>query len=385
MIKYDLVVVGAGPGGSTAAYVASRLGLKVLIVDRFNFPRHKPCGGGLTPKTITLMHSLNIDPEPIIRNECLNVALVNWAGTYIMNNYDGREPLITVTSRDYFDHYLLKTSLSQGVEFVKDRIIGIEETQNGVIVKGLSNEYVGNYVIGADGANSIISQYIGNDIRRGRAIALMTIAHGNMPHDDVCVIDMTRIMWGYAWSFPRGRGEYDVGLGSLKWGNYREQLRNYVRELSLKEGIIYGHPIPIKPRRNIASKRVLLIGDAGGFADPTTGEGIFYAMYTGILAALAVGKSRLMEPSLVYSDFIKPLINNLKLAYRLSLTIYGIDTLIMSNYFGITAFSYEGTLRLISRVMNGKSWYIDAFKSIMKPGLHVRLIGNKYRNNDYYF
>lgn len=378
MTRYDLIIVGAGPGGSTAAYVVSKLGLKVLILDRFNFPRYKPCGGGLTPKTIALMHGLNIDPEPVIRNGCTETALINWAGTYMVSNYDNNEPIISVTSRDHFDYYLLNTSLMQGVEFLKDRVVGIKETKDGVVVRGFNDEYVGNYVIGADGANSIISQSIGNDINGGRAIALMTIAHGRVLHDNVCVIDMTRIKWGYAWSFPRGKGEYDVGIGSLRWSNYRDYLRNYVKELSLKEGVIYGHPIPIRPKGRLASKRVLLVGDAGGFADPTTGEGIFYAMYTGTLAALAIGKARLREPSLTYLDLIKPLVKNLRLAYELSLTVYGIDTLVMSNYFGITAFSYEGTLRLISRVMSGRSWYVDALKSLIKPNLHVKLISKSH-------
>ncbi len=371
-----MVIVGAGPGGSTAALVASKLGLRVLLIDRFQFPRIKPCGGGLTPKTLALMRGLDIDPEPIIRNRCFKVALTNWAGTYLLSNHYGDEALIGVTSREEFDNYLLNEALKHGVDFVKDRVTGIEETPSGVRVKGLSNEYLGSYVIGADGANSVVSRNIGND-RAGEALALMTIAHGGQHADDICLIDMTRIKWGYAWSFPRGRGEYDVGLGSLKWGNYREELRRYVKELSMSEGVIYGHPIPIKPRGRVVSKNVFLVGDAGGFADPTTGEGIFYAMYTGAWAALTIKKSKLTNPTLVYRDLVQPLIRNLRLAYGLSTTVYGLDTLVMSRYLGLTAFSYEGTRRLISRVMSGKSWYVDALKSLVKPSLHVRLLSNK--------
>ncbi len=124
----------------------------------------------------------------------------------------------------------------------------------------MNNTYLGKYVIAADGANSVIARQLGNDIRRGTAMAFMTIAHGNYP-DDVCVIDMTRIKWGgYSWIFPRGGngGEYDVGIGSIHWGgNYRTQLIKYVSDVGLREGgEIRGHPIPIKARDRIVSKHI---------------------------------------------------------------------------------------------------------------------------------
>jgi geranylgeranyl reductase family protein len=344
---YDAIVVGAGPAGSMAAYTAARLGLRVLIVDRFRFPRIKPCGGGLTQKSVALLHSVGIDVEPAIRDSCGRVVLVNNAGSFVITS---DEPIISVVSRDEFDNYLLTKALDEGVDYVVDRVVAVHNDGDWVSVIGMNNTYVGKYVIAADGVNSVIAKGLGNNIRKGVAIAFMTIAHGEHL-SDVCVLDMTRARWGYSWVFPRGGNEYDVGIGSLQWGDYRQRLIEYVNTLKMKMGAVLGHPIPIRHRDRIVIKRIALVGDAGGFADPTTGEGIFYAMYTGIAAALALGKSRASgEFAGNYLRLVRPLIRNLSLAYYISLGTYGIDNLVMGR-LGVTAFSMIDTGNLIKKVM----------------------------------
>ncbi|MFB6470702.1 MAG: geranylgeranyl reductase family protein [Vulcanisaeta sp. AZ3] len=344
---YDAIVVGAGPAGSMAAYTAARLGLRVLIIDRFRFPRIKPCGGGLTQKSVTLLHSVGIDVEPVIRDSCGRVVLVNNAGSFVITS---DEPIISVVSRDEFDNYLLTKALDEGVDYVVDRVVAVHNDGDWVSVIGMNNTYVGKYVIAADGVNSVIAKGLGNNIRKGVAIAFMTIAHGEHL-SDVCVLDMTRARWGYSWVFPRGGNEYDVGIGSLQWGDYRQRLIEYVNTLKMKMGAVLGHPIPIRHRDRIVIKRIALVGDAGGFADPTTGEGIFYAMYTGIAAALALGKSRASgEFAGNYLRLVRPLIRNLSLAYYISLGTYGIDNLVMGR-LGVTAFSMIDTGNLIKKVM----------------------------------
>ncbi|BDR91614.1 geranylgeranyl reductase family protein [Vulcanisaeta souniana] len=358
---YDLVIVGAGPAGSTAAYVAARLGLRVLIIDRFRFPRMKPCGGGLTQKSSLLLRNLGIDLSSVIKYECRRVAVINNAGSFVLTD---NEPIISVVSRNEFDNYLLTSALEEGADYVIDRITSFNVGNDHVNVVGVGNTYIGKYVIAADGANSIIAKRLGNDIRKYNAIAYMTISHGN--YDDLCMIDMTRIKWGYSWVFPRGGNEYDVGIGSILWSNYRTQLIKYVSEVGLNAGVVLGHPIPIRPRKILTSKRIVLTGDAGGFADPTTGEGIFYAMYTGTLAVLALRRSsNPSEFSRNYLRLIEPVIKNLSLAYYLSLSVYGIDHLAMGR-LGISAFSMPNTRGLIRRIMSGKTWYSQVPLSLLR-------------------
>ena len=350
---YDVIVIGAGPSGSIAAYVAAKLGLRVLVLDRFRFPRIKPCGGGLTQKSVALLRSLGIELDSVIRDKCRRVALINSAGSFLITD---NEPVISVVSRDEFDNYLLSNALETGADYIVDRAVRVDVGNDGVNVIGVNNAYVGKYVIAADGANSIVARQLGNDLRRGAAMAFMTIARGNYL-DDLCVIDMTRIKWGYSWIFPRGNGEYDVGIGSIRWEDYRPLLINYVHDVGMQEGEIRGHPIPIRVRDRIVSRRIVLVGDAAGLADPTTAEGIFYAMYSGALAALAVRRSS--NPANLannYLGLINPLIKNLSLAYYLSLGTYGIDHLAMGR-LGISAFSMPSTRNLVKRIMSGRTWY----------------------------
>ncbi|MGC9154010.1 MAG: FAD-dependent monooxygenase, partial [Vulcanisaeta sp.] len=157
---YDVIVVGAGPSGSVAAYVAARLGLRVLILDRFRFPRIKPCGGGLTQKSIALLRGLGIDLDGVIRDTCRKVVVINNAGSFLLTD---NEPIISVVSRDEFDNYLLSNALEMGAEYIVDRVIRIDAHEDYVNVVGINNTYTGKYVIAADGANSIIAKQLGND------------------------------------------------------------------------------------------------------------------------------------------------------------------------------------------------------------------------------
>ncbi|GAB6944355.1 geranylgeranyl reductase family protein [Vulcanisaeta sp. JCM 14467] len=359
---YDVIVVGAGPSGSIAAYVATRLGLRVLVLDRFRFPRIKPCGGGLTQKSVALLRSLGIELNGVIRGRCRRVALINSAGSFLITD---DEPIVNVVSRDEFDNYLLSNALEAGADYIVDRVVRVDVNNDRVNVIGVNNAYVGKYVIAADGANSIVAKQLGNNLRRDAAMAFMTIARGNYL-DDLCVIDMTRIRWGYSWVFPRGGGEYDVGIGSIRWEDYRPLLINYVHDIDMREGEVRGHPIPIRARDRIVSRRIALVGDAAGLADSTTGEGIFYAMYSGALAALALrSSSSPAEFASNYLEIITPLIRNLSLAYYLSLGTYGIDHLVMGR-LGLSAFSMPSTRNLIKRIMSGKTWYYQVPMSMIK-------------------
>lgn len=134
----------------------------------------------------------------------------------------------------------------------------------------------------------------------------------------------------------------------------------------MREGEVRGHPIPIRARDRIVSRRIALVGDAAGLADSTTGEGIFYAMYSGALAALALrSSSSPAEFASNYLEIITPLIRNLSLAYYLSLGTYGIDHLVMGR-LGLSAFSMPSTRNLIKRIMSGKTWYYQVPMSMIK-------------------
>ena len=207
--KYDLIVVGSGPAGSTAAIMASRLGLKVLILDKAQHPRIKPCGGGLTPKSMNLLKWLRIDIDDLVLNECRDVYITNYAGTFMLRS---STPLISVTRREEFDKRLFDEA-SKGAEYENKEVVRVINHKNHVETITRSGEtFMSNMVIAADGAPSRVAASLGL-INDKSAAAVMTIAKG--PSDLPCLLDFTAIRYGYAWIFPQSDGHYDVGLGSI--------------------------------------------------------------------------------------------------------------------------------------------------------------------------
>ncbi|OYT26267.1 MAG: geranylgeranyl reductase, partial [Thermoprotei archaeon ex4572_64] len=238
---HDLIVIGAGPAGSTSSYIASLLGLKTLIIDFQEFPRFKPCGGGLTVKSLKLLESLDIDIDSIVEKYCKRVYLITYSGVYELVS---SEPIITTVSREVFDKHLLQHALDQGVEFMLDKIVSIECRSDEVIVRGLRDIYRAKVLIGADGAFSITAKFLGNHVcMRDCAIAYMSYVEDS--HIDYAVLDFTRIKYGYAWIFPK-RNSLNIGVGSLRIENYTKVLIDYVSELNLKLRFVRGYPLPIK-------------------------------------------------------------------------------------------------------------------------------------------
>lgn len=357
---HDLIVIGAGPAGSTSSYIASLLGLKTLIIDFQEFPRFKPCGGGLTVKSLKLLESLDIDIDSIVEKYCKRVYLITYSGVYELVS---SEPIITTVSREVFDKHLLQHALDQGVEFMLDKIVSIECRSDEVIVRGLRDIYRAKVLIGADGAFSITAKFLGNHVcMRDCAIAYMSYVEDS--HIDYAVLDFTRIKYGYAWIFPK-RNSLNIGVGSLRIENYTKVLIDYVSELNLKLRFVRGYPLPIKPRKIIAHKNIMLTGDAAGFVDPTTGEGIFNAMYSGLIAALCSYKALKLntKPSSLYLELIKPLVRNLRLGMYLALGLYINDIQLLSRYFNYSIFS---NTNLTLSIVSGKVSYVNVIKRIMK-------------------
>ncbi len=307
---YDLVIVGAGPAGSAAALVANRLGLKVLVVDRLQPPREKPCGGGLTPRTWKLLERLGV--EYPVYGACKAIETRAAGYKYVLQ----KEPIL-VTRRPDFDYALLRQS---GVDFVKDQVVSV----NGNAVVGKSGEYQGKVIIGADGATSTVARSIGITNYRGHkthAIAYMTIAKG--PPSDSCVIDFDVVVnttkrVGYAWIFPLGEGaNIGAGVGWGPWIDMRRLVIDYAEKAGYKAGDVLGHPLSLGYVAGVGNRNVLLAGEAAGLVDATTGEGIYYAISTGVAAAVATyialkihGNEKHAHG--IYKEMIRPYVEEVK-------------------------------------------------------------------------
>ena len=306
-MKYDVIIVGGGPAGSTAAKILSEKGVKTLLIDKDRFPRDKPCGGGLPCRAIQRF--------PYIKKEGL-IESYSYGGYayYQISKYElqhiGDDPLIGMVIRKKFDHGLIKIAIDSGCEIKQNsRVIDAKITDKKAKVFLENGESVDSeIIIGADGVNSVIAKKTGlrsRDFQRGICV-LQEFKTGERVVEEyftekrLCYIHSRfKDVSGYGWVFPK-KDHINIGIGEMirssrnsRKVNLLEVYKEYIKMLKhqkiipkdLKVGRCIGGALPIYPLEKTYSHRVILVGDAAGIISCTTGEGIYYAMSSGEHAA----------------------------------------------------------------------------------------------------
>jgi geranylgeranyl reductase family protein len=336
---YDVIVVGAGPGGATAARFCAQAGLHTLLVEKERFPRYKPCAGSLSPKTIRL---LEFDLSPVVENAIYGVKF-----TYCLKEpifIKSTQPIVFMVMRDRFDQFLVRKALEQGVNFLEGEKV-FKVKGNGDVVElelARGDKLRCNYLIGADGPSSIVAKSISLLPSRsnGRGIGLEAEIPFesviDFPREDLhhAHLDFGRIPNGYGWIFPKREG-LSVGIGGMfregEKMNPRKYFTTFLKGLTYfnegKIGRVMGHLLPFfyDERQRVSEGKILLVGDAGCLMDPLTGEGIYQAIQSGMLAAKAVIQSKIkgISPSAPYQSAVREIIfENLKWALNISQVIY---------------------------------------------------------------
>lgn len=328
---YDVCVIGAGPAGCSAAYQLSQSGLSVLLIDKSEFPRVKPCAGGVTIKSI---QALPYAITPVIRRICRNIVIGN--GQTKKTMFSGKSPLCAMTIRSEFDTFCLQKTIERGVIFeVHSKIVSIETTDQHIEIKTSRSIIFAKYLLGADGVNSTVRKLtnVFSDIKKATAVeGKVYLSESQMPDLE---IDFGYVKNGYGWIFPK-HDHINIGLYSYnpeeKLG--RSRLEEYTKAkfpgYYLKE--IEGFQMGISTQKYIPkSSNIFLIGDAAGLVDSLLGEGIFNAIKSGQLVAEAIinatkdGSSALQNFSLQLEKLQKDLdicqnsadwfYNNLKKGY----------------------------------------------------------------------
>ena len=299
-LKFDVLVVGAGPAGSFAARLLARQGRRVALLDRENFPRDKVCGGGLSRKTIEL---LPFDLAPIIHAHVRAVSL-RFAGREGLELDAGAGAGCTVVRRE-FDSFLVAQALEAGVHFFPSTpALRIETGADCVRVTSPRGIFHGDWVLGADGVGSRVRRQIfgPNGVRYVPAIEVLVEPDAaTMEHFSArALLDMGGMTQGYGWIFPK-RDHLNAGVFSIFGGRgIRADLAAFIaHDHALARAKILaraGHNIPVASLRECERGRVWLLGDAAGFADSMFGEGIFYALRSATLAARCFAQSS-GEPS----------------------------------------------------------------------------------------
>jgi len=300
------MVVGAGPAGATAAKVLGEAGVATLLVDKSAFPRDKPCGGGISARALARFPYLQQELAKIPTNWVSKVHFESPSGFVV--DYRSPEPLYLMIRRCEFDD-LLFTLARPHVEIVTGTLVRKVTFGDPVRVSTDVGEYQARMIIGCDGANSIVARASAlrtGNIQSDYAIDMMEETPqqelSTAERDRMYIYYRIRSHYGYGYVFPKST-HLNVGVG-FKLDYYLSNLRGehythhqgFVDELKTKQ-LLSGEsnranfrafPLPISgPLARTYADRVLLAGDAGGFVNALTAEGIYYAMVSGELAARA--------------------------------------------------------------------------------------------------
>jgi geranylgeranyl reductase family protein len=299
MELHDVIIMGAGPAGSTAARILAAAGFDVLIIDKDVFPRDKPCAGWVSPLALNLA---GIDPKEYKQDKTLISfsSLVIWDANNVPRKVAFKKTLGYGIIRSEFDttllHHTNGASLKEGT-----RITSLERDTDGVL---LNDRFKAPVVIGAGGHHCPVAKKFG-EIKKHEKEIVAIVSESRIGRQSIkehtVYPDIPEIIFnddgsGYGWYFPKG--EYlNIGIGTIAPKKIHSYKNHLLRKLDERGRLPDPERSPLSPfkghayklckitPRKLVSDRILLVGDAGGMAYNMSGEGIGPAIFSGVAAA----------------------------------------------------------------------------------------------------
>jgi geranylgeranyl reductase family protein len=383
---HDVIVVGGGPAGSSAARRCSQLGMDTLLLDQAVFPRDKLCGGAVSLQAIK---ELEFElPAEIIEREIFG-ARIHFKEVVSEIRIPAR--LAILVNRAAFDHFLLNKAREAGVKVLDgSRVESLDNRGDSIEVISSAGKFSGRMVIGCDGFNSVIARYVRRPYRKneyGICIETKIPATEEELYDyieNAIDVHFNVANMGYGWVFPH-RGYFYTGIGGVadRLVQPGKVFADFLSSTGLSNKTkLKGFPIPTGGiKRTVAADRLLLAGDAAGFVDPLTGEGIAYAIRSGHLSAevasasIKKGKSNSRDLALFGKLCEEAFGKELRYSWYLSKLIHSRPNLFIKTYV-----SEKTVLEKYLEVIVQKSTYQKLFWWLMlkspffflKPGKNTQ-------------
>lgn len=301
MKYFDVAIIGSGPSGSSTAFYLGKQGISTVIIEKETLPRYKTCGGGFVNRG---RKDLPFDISEVIEREFFRVE------TYFNDNptkcfqSDKNQPIITMIMRDSFDKLIVEKAKEFGVTLLENhKLLNIDFANDFSILKTTQGEISAKFVIAADGVLSTTAKMSGWITETRKLIPALeyevTVSNEDFERFSKSVrFDIDAVPFGYAWCFPK-KNHLSLGVLTTKKGkiNLKEYYQKYLQSIGIQNIIkeeAHGFQIPIAPRTDgFVKNNVFLIGDAAGFAEPITAEGISNAILSGKYVAEALIESNL--------------------------------------------------------------------------------------------
>ncbi len=372
MKKFDVAIIGSGPAGSSAAIKLAEQEVSAVIIDKETLPRYKTCGGGFAFRG---RRKMPFDVSPAVAKEFYKVdSYFDKIDMHLVA--ERKEPIISMVMRDEFDKLLVDKAVTAGATLLENHQVNSITFDELNTLHTSQGDLQAKFIIAADGALSPTAKLAGWKETRLMIPALeyeVEVTPEDYERLSQSVrLDFDAIPMGYGWCFPK-KNHLSIGLASFRKIKvemkqlYAEYMKNTLKITAPVKEEMHGFQIPVTPRTDgFVRKNVFLVGDAAGFADPLTAEGISNAIFSGIMAADAIAESKLdnaMAKKLYEDKLNEGLLPELKVAVKLSKMFYDnekIRNFLMKHYGERIS---EGMAQIL---MGDRTYPTDIIKRVRK-------------------